>query len=186
MKKIIALSAAALLGSSLIAAPALAQVSVGGSGGAGVTVGGSDGNGGVSVGGTAGAGATTGTDGTGIKLGADGSAATNLDTNSTAAIGADFDGALSAMARGGDSAATIGSMTQVSSVNVVKIDGMAGADMDAFTKAETDNMAGIEDLRASLDANAAVKAALDAQSIDSEDVVAADVAADGSLTVFVR
>jgi hypothetical protein len=196
MKKILAISAAALLGSSLIAAPSLAQVSIGGSGSGGISIGGGSGSAGADVGGSAGvdagsaggnagAGATVGTDGAGVKLGADAAGGAKVDTDSTtAAIGANIDGALSAMARGSESAATIGTMTEVSSVNVVKLD--AAANADAVAKAETDNKAGIDELRASLAANAAVKAALDAQSVSSDDVVAADVNADGSLTVYVR
>ncbi|MBX3532043.1 MAG: hypothetical protein KF849_15665 [Rhizobiaceae bacterium] len=200
MKKILAISAAALLGTSLMAAPVLAQVSVdvggnggisvgGGSGSAGGTVGGSAGvdagSGGISAGGNAGAGATVSGDGGSLKLGADASGDAKVDTDSTtAAIGANIEGAMSAMARGGEAAATVGAMTEVSSVNVVKLD--AAANADAMAKAETDNKAGIDELRASLAANAAVKAALDAQSVNADDVVAADVNADGSLTVYVR
>ena len=182
MKKFIALSTAALMGSALIAAPALAQVNLGVGGSAGATV---DGNGvGVDAGG--GAGATVGTD-SGVNLGANANADTNVDTDSTtAAIEGSFDGALAAVARSSENATSIGSMTEVSSVNVIKLGDMANANMEAFGSAETENQAGIDELRASLDANAAVKAALDAQSVTSDQVVAADVNADGSLTVYVR
>ena len=201
MKKIIALSAAALLSTSMIAAPALAQVNVdvggkggisvgGGSGSAGADVGGGAnvgaGSGGVNVGGSGGA--NVGADGSGIKLGAqaDADADAELDTDTTAAIGASFDGALSAMARGSEAASSIGAMSEVSTVNVVRIGELANADMDAFGSAETENKASIDELRASLEGNAAVKSALEAQSVTSDQVVAADVNADGSLTVYVR
>lgn len=188
MKKILALSAAALLSTSMIAAPALAQVSVDVGGSGGVSVGGSTDSGSGSVGVDAGGGANVGVSGDGVKLGAEADTDANaeLDNESTAAIGGTFDGALSAMTRAGEAAGSIGAMTEVSSVNVIKVDGMADANMEAFAKAETDNQASIDELRASLDANAAVKAALDAQSVNSGDVVAASVNADGSLTVFVR
>lgn len=185
MKKILALSAAALMSTSLIAAPALAQVSVDVGGGVGVNAGSSPSGGGADVGADVGVG--VGTDGSGVRLGAEADTGVELDTDSTtAAIGADFNSALSAMGRSGDSAATIGSMTEVSSVNVVRVNDLAGLDMDALGNAQTENSAGIDELRASLDSNAAVKAALDAQSIGTGDVIGADVAADGSLTVFVR
>lgn len=201
MKKIIALSAAALLGSSVLAAPALAQINLGTDAGVGVTLGGDNGSVGAEIG--ADADVEAGSDG--VQLGADTDADVNVetgdseiqlgsdtdtdlsvDTDTTAAIGGSFDGALSAIARGGDAAASINSMTEISTVNVVHVDELEGADMDAFATAETDNSASIDELRASVEGNAAVKAALDAQSVSSDQIVAADVNADGSLTVYVR
>ncbi|MCB1452631.1 MAG: hypothetical protein KDJ43_03215, partial [Rhizobiaceae bacterium] len=80
----------------------------------------------------------------------------------------------------------IQSMTDVSNVNVIWIKDLEGADMDALSQAETNNEAQIQDLRASLESNTAVSAALKAQSVEPADVVAANVAADGSLTVYAR
>jgi hypothetical protein len=74
----------------------------------------------------------------------------------------------------------------VSTVHDVKIGDLADADMDALAKAKTDNQASIDELQSSLEANASVKAALDAKGVDASDVVAANVAADGSLTVYVE
>ncbi len=182
MKKIIAISAAALMGTSLIAAPAFAQVNLDVGGGAGVTVDG--GSVGIDAGGNASGNAGAGVGGTGVQLGGSAGADVNVDNEATAAIGANVDGAIAAMARGSEAAATIGTMTTVSTVNVVKLDN--GASAEAFVTAETENKASIDELRASLDANASVKAALEAQSVNTGDVVAADVNADGSLTVYVR
>jgi hypothetical protein len=186
MKKILALSAAALLGSALVSAPALAQVDVGVGVGAttGVTVDTPNNDANANTGAGFGTSGSVGTGGAGVRMGAD--ANTQLDTSTTAAIGADFDSAMNAMTRGSESAATIGGMTEVSTIQVVRVSGIEDANLDAFGTAETENMAGIEELRASLDANAAVKAALDAQSVTASDVVAAMVAADGSLIVYVR
>jgi hypothetical protein len=184
MKKILTLSAAALLGSALVSAPALAQVDVGVGANTGVTVDTPNNDANANTGAGFGAGGTVGTDG--VRMGADANTNTQLDTSTTAAIGADFDSAMNAMTRGSESAATIGSMTEVSDIQVVRVSGIEDANLDAFGTAETENMAGIEELRASLGANTAVKAALDAESVTASDVVAAMVAADGSLIVYVR
>jgi hypothetical protein len=187
MKRILAISAAALLSGSLFAAPALAQVSV--DTGTGVDVGigasGDSGSGSAdgSVSGTVGTDTQIKTDNMGAAADTDANA--NLDTSTTAAIGGSWDGLMSAM---GDSSASgsISSMTEVSDVNVIKIGELENADMDALATAKTDNQASIDELHSSLEANASVKAALDAQGVDASDVVAANVAADGSLTVYVE
>jgi len=184
MKRVIALSTAALLGASLFASPVLAQVSVDTNGGASVGVEAGSGSASGTVGGAGSVDSTIG--GSQLKTGAAADAKTNLDTGTTAAIGGSFDGMISAMGNNSASAGTIQSMTNVSSVNVIRITDLEGADMDALMKAETDNSASIDELHTSLEGNAAVKAALEAQSVDPSTVVAANVAADGSLTVYVK
>jgi hypothetical protein len=185
MKRILAISAAALLSGSLFAAPALAQVSVDTGTGVDVGIGASGDSGSGSADGSVSG--TIGTD-TQIKTNNMGAAAdtdANLDTSTTAAIGGSWDGLMSAMGDTGASGA-ISSMSNVSTVNVVKIGDLADADTDALAKAKTDNQASIDELQSSLEANASVKAALDAKGVDASDVVAANVAADGSLTVYVE
>ena len=172
MKRILAISAAALLSGSLFAAPALAQVSVDTGTGVDVGIGASGDSGSGSADGSVSG--TIGTD-TQIKTNNMGAAA---DTGS-------WDGLMSAMGDTGASGA-ISSMSNVSTVNVVKIGDLADADTDALAKAKTDNQASIDELQSSLEANASVKAALDAKGVDASDVVAANVAADGSLTVYVE
>ncbi|MBO6719988.1 MAG: hypothetical protein JJ913_18695 [Rhizobiaceae bacterium] len=178
MKRILALTTTALLSASLFATPALAQVSVDTDAGVGATIGGSadSGNGTVS--------GDTDAD---VKLKAGADANTDeIDAGTTAAIDGTFDGALSAIGNSGQAAATVGSMADVRLVNVINVEDLEGANMDAFMQAETENSAAIDELQASIESNAAVKAALEAQSVDPEDVVAASVAADGSLTVYVK
>jgi len=154
MKRVIALTAAALMTGSLFAAPAMAQINLG-----------------VDADANVGVGTDAGT--------------TKLDADTTAAIGSSFDGLLSAM---GDTAASssIGSMTEVSTVNVIRINEMTDTDADALAKAKTDNQASIDDLKSSIEGNAEVKAALEQQGVEPDSVVAANVAADGSLTVYVE
>lgn len=177
MKRILAISAAALLSGSLLAAPAMAQVSVGA---------------GVSAGGSAGASTDTGSGSAGgsadgsIKLNTQaGNSSAQVDTGTTAAIGGSWDGLMSALSDASVSG-SIKSMSSVGSVNVIKISSLDNADMDALAKAKTDNMAAIDDLDAAIEGNAQVKAALDAKGVAASDVVAANIAADGSLTVYVE
>lgn len=188
MKSKIALSIAALMGASLLAAPATAQVSVGGSVGADIGVNTGEADRGSDTSGVApGADVDLRTEGqAGAELGADTGADTELDTGTTAAIGGSFDGALSAMGNNSAAATSISSMTDVSSVNVIRISELEGADMDALATAESENSASIDELRSSIEGNAAVSAALEAQAVEPSTVVAADVTADGSLTVYVE
>jgi len=179
MKRILAMTTAALMTGALTAAPALAQVSV--DTGTGVTIGGGADTGAASGGVGAGVGADVKVDTNNLDASAD----ANVDTDTTAAIGGSWDGLLSAM---GDSSvsSSISSMTDVSSVNIIKIDSLADADMEALAQAKTDNQAAIDELNAAISGNAQVKAALDAQGVDTSQVVAANVEADGSLTVYVE
>ncbi|MBO6900866.1 MAG: hypothetical protein JJ864_05920 [Rhizobiaceae bacterium] len=167
MKRIIALTTATFMGASMLAVPALAL----------------DAGANVGIGGSAESSTKSGDTDADIKLKT--KAGTEVDTDTTAAIGGSFDGALSAMGSS-NSAGAISAMTDVSNVNVIWIKDLEGADMDALAKAETENEAQIEDLRASLESNTAVSAALKAKSVEPADVVAANVAADGSLTVYAR
>lgn len=187
MRNKIALSIAALMSASLLTSPVLAQVSVGGDVGVdtGVSVGTDAGGADVSGGAAAGADAELRTQKQ-IDAQADTDAGSELDAGTTAAIGGSFDGALSAIGNNSASASSISAMTDVSSVNVIRISELDGADMDALMSAETENTASIDELQGSIEGNAAVMAALEAQSVDPENVVAADVAADGSLTVYVK
>lgn len=183
MKRVIAISTAALLGASLLASPVLAQVSVDG---------GVDADVGVSGDSTSGSGSVSGSGTGNLDLKTSGSANadpasdTNLDTDVTGAIDASLDGVISAMGNNSTSATSIGAMTEVSTVNVIRISEIQDADMDAFATAEADNRDSIGALQSTISGNAAVMAALEAQSIDPSTVVAADVAADGALTVYVR
>ena len=78
-------------------------------------------------------------------------------------------------------------MTQVNTVTVVKVSEIAkGENMTAFDNAVTKNEANIASLRTAMTSNTAVKSALDAQSVEVNAVVAADVGTDGVLTVYTR
>lgn len=174
MKRITALTAAALMSGALFAAPALAQTGETDTGVSGSVNGTVNGSGLPDAGVDADVGAN-----------ANAAANTSIDTNATASIDSSWDGLMSAMANSGESK-SLSSMTDVGNVTVVKISSIDNADMDAFAKARAENQASIDELHSAIDANAKLKAALDAQGVDSSDVVATNVAADGTLTVYVE
>ena len=60
------------------------------------------------------------------------------------------------------------------------------ANAEALTSAVSENKAEIDNLKSAIESNSAVSGALEAQSVEPADVVAAKVEADGKLTVFVR
>lgn len=188
MKRIIGLTTAALMGASMMVAPALAQTSVGGGATGGVNAetgvtggvnGGADADTDVEAGasGSAGADTTTGT-----------MTDTETDAGTTAAIDSEatFDGALTAIEGNAASTTTIEAMTEVGSVEVIKIGELEGADMTALETAKTESEAEITELQAALEANTAVTTALEAEDVAAADVVAAEMGAAGELVVYVE
>lgn len=173
MKRIIGLTTAALLSASMFAAPAMAiDLNAGASGGVDVQAG-----------------------GTGVDSALD--AQTDLDTGTnttmpdvdmgtTAAVGATFDSAVTAIEGSAATTQSIATMTEVSDVRIVSVSDLEGHDATAVERAVSENEAGIEDLRAAVDANAALSQEIEAQGVESERVIAAHVEADGAVTVFVE
>jgi hypothetical protein len=81
----------------------------------------------------------------------------------------------------------IQSLTTVKSVNVVKVNDLAkGENMKALDEAVTKNQGDITSLRSAMTSNTAVKTALTNANVDVSTVVAAEIASDGILTVYVR
>lgn len=179
MKRILASAAAALLSASVLVAPVYAQTgqtdspeSAGSDAGAAPDAG----LGTTSpeqAGENAGAGASVG-----------GDATTGVDGNTTAAIGNDMNSALSAIEGNSASAQAIMGMEDVSSVNVVRLSEIDGYDQAAIDDALGAN--GATDLQASIESNAALQQHLQQAGVDASSVVAAQVEADGALTVYVR
>lgn len=166
MKRIIGLTTAALMGASMMAGPALAQSSAGDGASGGVN---------VETGVTGGAGTDTTTE-------------METDAGTTAAIGSQptFDGALSAIEGGAASTTAIEAMSEVGSVEVVRIGELEGADMTALETAKAESEAEIGELQAALEANTAVTTALEAEDVAATDVVAAEMGAGGELVVYVE
>ena len=189
MKRTIAYTTAAVLASASLAVPAYAlDVGVGANVGAGASAGGSsnsggNGNsGGLNIGG--GLDANTGAQ---VQTGG-GSSNGSIDAGTTASTDSDANfGLLISSMRSGDSATRIEGMTEVSSVSVVNVEDLAqGNNLQAFENAKSDNEAQIGDLQAAVAANADLVAGLETEAAESSDVIAANVAADGSVTLFVE
>lgn len=163
MTRLSKLSAAFLLSASFIAAPAMAQVNLDAGGGAGV---------GAEVEAEGNVGGATGT-----NLG--------VDTDTTASIEPSFDGAISAIDRNSDSAVAISGMTEVGSVNIVRVNELENVDETQLDGAVSENEAAIDELHAAIESNADVMAELEAAGVELDSVVAADIEADGTLTLYV-
>jgi hypothetical protein len=177
MKRTIAFTTAAILSAASLAGPAYAlDAKAGGQVGAGAQVGGAGNSGNSGIGGNIGAGANVGMQ-------------AQTDDGTTGSIGSDanLDSVISAMRSGESNATAIQGMSEVSSVTVVKVDDLAkGDDAQALETAMSDNEKAVSSLQAAIEANADLKAELAAQSVDSSNVVAANVEANGALTVYVR
>ena len=116
-------------------------------------------------------------------------AQTQTDTGTTASTNADanFGSVISAIQAGKTNVGALQGLTTVSNVKVVKVNELArGNNMEAFNNAVSKNQADITSLQTTVGANTALKAKLDAQSVTTSDIVAANVEADGSVTVYVK
>lgn len=183
MKRTSLITTTALL-ASLAAAPALAlDANVGAN--ASSDVGAQVDSGGVN------AGADMNTD---AQIGAgtsasDGSAAATTDAGITASTSSDpnFGMLISSLNASANTAAEVQAMTDVSSVSVVKIDDLQkGNNQAAVSNAISKNAEATAELQAAIEANSALKAELEEQSVEVSSVVAAHVGTGGQLTVFVQ
>ena len=111
-------------------------------------------------------------------------AESDTDTMTTASI-ADLQTLTPVMAAGTTTAGQIQTISTISTVKVVRINDWASADKQAFDAAMSQNGKPVDDLRASLAANAAVNARLGEQSVMPANVVASQVLSDGTLVVYV-
>ena len=118
---------------------------------------------------------------TGTKVQTDASTTASTDAK------ANFGTVMSSIKAGKTNVSAISGMTTVNSVNVVRVGDLAkGNNMQALEKAITENQADITSLQTAIGANTELKAKLDAESVQATSVVAADVEADGSITVYVK
>lgn len=111
------------------------------------------------------------------------------DTSTTASTDAkaNFGTVMSSIKAGKTNVGAITGLTTVNKVNVVKVSDLAkGNNMQALDKAIADNQTDITGLQTAISGNAALKAKLDAEQVQASSVVAANVEADGSVTVFVK
>lgn len=118
---------------------------------------------------------------TGVGVDAGVSAGTSSDAGMNAAAGADIRAAVSAMSQAEASATEIGSLTQVTAVEVIEVDAQAESDA-SVSGAVSENQESIGQLREAIAANDAVLTAIEAQKPGFD--VNTVVAANGKLTLF--
>lgn len=132
---------------------------------------------------------------TGTTMGAESGAATESgtaitpDTGTTGSISgeANFGDVISSIRAGKSNAEQLGSMTEVSKVNVVRVDELAqGENTTALENALTENKDEVSELQKAIEQNSALQAELEKQQVEASSVVATKTEADGSLTVFVQ
>lgn len=112
-----------------------------------------------------------------------------VDTGTTAstAAKADVQTVMSSIEATNSNATAIQALTAVHRIDIVNVSDLAGAEnLPALEKAVADNQADITGLQAAIMANSALKAKIDQESIDTSDVVAASIAPDGAVTIFVK
>ena len=76
-------------------------------------------------------------------------------------------------------------LTDVKEVKIVTIDSTMSSDTE-LTSAMTANESDVALLRSAIEANAKLKAQLDTDKIEADKIVGADVAADGTVTIYVK
>jgi hypothetical protein len=185
MRKLTILASTALFA---LAAPALAEsLSAGGKAGvdagAGVSAGGSSGS--VGVSGNAGGGASAGAGGASATTGS--GASGSADAGGSAKVGQpNFGTLISSINATSETNTELAALQSVPDVNVVQVDDLKGADSSALENAISKNEDDIATLRSTIESNSTLNAALEAENVEVSDIVAAQVDASGSLTVFTK
>jgi len=78
----------------------------------------------------------------------------------------------------------VANLSPTSVVNVIVIDPMVSANLDALTQAKSDNQSDVERLQAAITANADLKGELEARSVQVSTVLAAALAPNGVLVLY--
>jgi hypothetical protein len=109
-------------------------------------------------------------------------AAGSLDTTTTGSIGNTIDSLSAGLSAG--ASADLSAITDASTVNFVTVSSLQGdpAALDTAIQGQTD---ALTKLHASVDANTALKAKLDAAGYSTDDVLAVQTGADGAVTVYI-
>jgi len=116
-------------------------------------------------------------------------APTAVDPGLTASTGAsaDLETVMEAIRAGKTNIGAIASLSAVGEVEVVRLGDLpGGTDGGALEAAISESQADISALQKVMADNQALEAELDANAVAVSDVVAANVEADGSLTIFAR
>src|SRR5690606_38959471 len=108
-------------------------------------------------------------------------------TTGSVAAEANFGDVISSIRAGKTNAEQLGTLTDVSKVNLVRIEDLAkGENATALENALTENKEQVSELQAAVEQNTALKAELEKQQVQASSVVATKTEADGSVTVFVQ
>ncbi|WP_274424590.1 hypothetical protein [Chelativorans sp. YIM 93263] len=121
--------------------------------------------------------------------GNDMSGQSGIDTGTTASTGgeANFGSVISAIQAGGTAAGDVEAVTDASNIEIVRVSDLAqGESMNAVDEALANNQTSIDELRTAVEASSTVSQRLEQEQFQTEDVVAAESSADGSLTLYVR
>jgi hypothetical protein len=78
----------------------------------------------------------------------------------------------------------IANLTDTAVVNVIVIDPMVAANLDALTRAKADNQGDVDRLQKAITANGRLKADLESRHIAVATVLAADIAPNGVLVIY--
>jgi hypothetical protein len=78
----------------------------------------------------------------------------------------------------------VANLTAKSVVNVIVIDPMVSANLDALTRAKADNQRDVDRLQEAIAANGELKSQLEARSVQVATVLAADLAPNGVLVLY--
>ena len=117
--------------------------------------------------------------GAGVKVGTSGSA--NGTASTGASVAADENAVIKTF---GTTQAELDAIASVNSSSKVMVVGIGSVSDDAWMKAKAENAKATADLQAAINANADLKASLQKNKIKVSSVVAADLAADGSLILY--
>lgn len=106
-----------------------------------------------------------------------------VDPTTTASVTSDFASLKTTLDAG--AAVDLSAVTDASTVNFVTVSSLQGYDPAALDTALSSKSEAIASLKTSIDANAALKAKLEAAGYSSDDVLAVQSGADGALTIYI-
>ncbi|MHB1104039.1 MAG: hypothetical protein ACYC0C_14945 [Devosia sp.] len=121
----------------------------------------------------------------GIKAGIKAGASTSVDATTTGSVN-NYGSLISNLQAGGT--ADLSTWTDTSTVNFVTVSslqGQAGANAQALDNALTKNQEMMTSLQASIEANAALKAKIEAGGYAVDDIIAVETSADGAIIFYV-
>jgi hypothetical protein len=164
MKRAIAMTAATLMGATMLAAPALAQMDT------------------IEP-------QVEMNTGTGVDGGVEAETLPGgIDQGTTAAIDgeASFDDALAAISGNAGSTASLGMVSEVNEVEIIRLSELDGYDEEMLDQSLEASAGSDVELRSALEANSALAGELEDENVDIEAVVAAEVENDGRIKIYVR